>query len=132
MNYFLTSQLVLLCLPSFSFLLQEPVNLEDDIIKFCEETGLPVALDETIDNIKGDPLNKLREFVHPGIVAVVSKIYFVRHEMFNIVFFFFFSLSLIILTCLHMFPIQPADQQDVQCALPDIEIRLATLKVGNV
>lgn len=90
MNYFLTSQLVLLCLPSFSFLLQEPVNLEDDIIKFCEETGLPVALDETIDNIKGDPLNKLRAFVHPGIVAVVSIIYFVRHEMFNIVFFFFF------------------------------------------
>lgn len=49
--------------------------MEDDIIKFCEETGLPVALDETIDNIKGDPLDKLIEFMHPGIVAVVSKIY---------------------------------------------------------
>lgn len=53
--------------------IEEPVNLEDDIIKFCEETGLPVALDETIDNIKGDPLDKLIEFMHPGIVAVVIK-----------------------------------------------------------
>ncbi|XP_058112414.1 protein PHYLLO, chloroplastic isoform X2 [Magnolia sinica] len=53
--------------------IEEPVHSEDDIIKFCEETGLPVALDETIDHIQGDPLNKLMAFVHPGIVAVVIK-----------------------------------------------------------
>ncbi|XP_058102395.1 protein PHYLLO, chloroplastic-like [Magnolia sinica] len=52
---------------------QEPVHSKDDIIKFCEETGLPVALGETIDHIQGDPLNKLMTFVHQGIVAVVIK-----------------------------------------------------------
>lgn len=53
--------------------IEEPVCFEDDIIKFCEETGLPVALDETIDNISGEALQKLEKFVHPGIVAVVIK-----------------------------------------------------------
>ncbi|KAL4185626.1 hypothetical protein AMTRI_Chr10g231600 [Amborella trichopoda] len=53
--------------------IEEPVNSEEDISRFCEETGLPVALDETIDNMRGDFLDKLVEFVHPGIVAVVIK-----------------------------------------------------------
>ncbi|XP_077237681.1 2-oxoglutarate decarboxylase/hydro-lyase/magnesium ion-binding protein isoform X2 [Tasmannia lanceolata] len=53
--------------------IEEPVHFEDDIIKFCEETGLPVALDETIDNLQGDPFTKLGEFLHPGIVAIVIK-----------------------------------------------------------
>ncbi|XP_073113105.1 protein PHYLLO, chloroplastic isoform X4 [Elaeis guineensis] len=53
--------------------IEEPVCLEDDIIKFCEESCLPVALDETIDDLKGDFLNKLQNFVHPGIVAIVIK-----------------------------------------------------------
>ncbi|KAF9593768.1 hypothetical protein IFM89_025393 [Coptis chinensis] len=53
--------------------IEEPVNSEDDIIKFCEETGLRVALDETIDNIQGDPLSRLARFMHPGIVALVIK-----------------------------------------------------------
>lgn len=53
---------------------QEPVCLEDDIIKFCQESCLPVALDETIDNLKEDFLDKLQNFVHPGIVAIVSEI----------------------------------------------------------
>lgn len=48
--------------------------LEDDIVRFCRETGLPVALDETTDNIEGDILDKLNKFVHPGVVAVVSEI----------------------------------------------------------
>ncbi|KAK1292718.1 hypothetical protein QJS10_CPB17g00378 [Acorus calamus] len=52
---------------------EEPVRREDDIIRFCEETGLPAALDETIDNIEGDPLDKLQHFVHPRIVALVIK-----------------------------------------------------------
>lgn len=48
------------------------MQFEEDIIKFCKETSLSVALDETVDNIKGDLLSKLEKFVHPGIVAVVS------------------------------------------------------------
>ncbi|KAL5987497.1 hypothetical protein ACLOJK_035245 [Asimina triloba] len=53
--------------------IEEPVCSEDDILTFCEETGLPVALDETIDNIQGDPLRKLMAYVHTGIVAIVIK-----------------------------------------------------------
>ena len=44
----------------------------NDLIKFCENSVLPVALDETIDNLKGDIIPKLHQFVHPGIVALVS------------------------------------------------------------
>ncbi|XP_019053464.1 PREDICTED: protein PHYLLO, chloroplastic isoform X2 [Nelumbo nucifera] len=53
--------------------IEEPVDSVDDIIKFCEETGLPVALDETIDSMQEDPVDKLSEFVQPCIVAVVIK-----------------------------------------------------------
>ncbi|KAI4357933.1 hypothetical protein L6164_001848 [Bauhinia variegata] len=53
--------------------IEEPVQDEEDIIRFCEESGLPVALDETIDNIQENPLEKLVKFTHPGIVAVVIK-----------------------------------------------------------
>ncbi|KAK3158306.1 hypothetical protein QOZ80_2AG0135410 [Eleusine coracana subsp. coracana] len=53
--------------------IEEPVNSANDLIKFCERSGLPVALDETIDNLKGDVIPKLRQFVHPGIVALVIK-----------------------------------------------------------
>lgn len=58
-------------------LFQEPVKDEDDIIKFCEETGLPVALDETMDKIGETPLQKLAKFSHSGIVAVVSDSEFI-------------------------------------------------------
>lgn len=51
---------------------QEPVKDEGDIIKFFEESGLPVALDETIDCIQENPLNILMKYTHPGIVAIVS------------------------------------------------------------
>ncbi|XAR65339.1 2-succinyl-5-enolpyruvyl-6-hydroxy-3-cyclohexene-1-carboxylic-acid synthase [Bertholletia excelsa] len=53
--------------------IEEPVQNEDDIIKFCEETGLPVALDETVNNIQEDALKKLSDFAHPGVTAVVIK-----------------------------------------------------------
>ncbi|XP_074383455.1 protein PHYLLO, chloroplastic isoform X2 [Apium graveolens] len=53
--------------------IEEPVKDEDDIVKFCEETGLPVALDETIDGIYGNPLKTLEKFSHTGIVAIVIK-----------------------------------------------------------
>jgi hypothetical protein len=48
------------------------VSSVDDLIKYCENSGLPVALDENIDNLKEYSIDKLHQFVHPGIVAVVS------------------------------------------------------------
>ncbi|XP_048134973.1 protein PHYLLO, chloroplastic isoform X3 [Rhodamnia argentea] len=53
--------------------IEEPVRDERDIVKFCEESGLSVALDETIDHCRQDPLKMLADYVHPGIVAVVLK-----------------------------------------------------------
>ncbi|XP_050226145.1 protein PHYLLO, chloroplastic isoform X2 [Mercurialis annua] len=53
--------------------IEEPVEDEDDIIKYCEESGLPVALDETIDKHCENPLRMLVKYAHPGIVAVVIK-----------------------------------------------------------
>ncbi|XP_020083251.1 protein PHYLLO, chloroplastic isoform X4 [Ananas comosus] len=53
--------------------IEEPVCHQEDIIKFCEESNLPVALDETIDKLKGDILSELQKFVHAGIVALVIK-----------------------------------------------------------
>lgn len=47
---------------------------EDAIIKFCEESGLPVALDETIDRIQDNPVKELAKYAHPGIVAIVSDL----------------------------------------------------------
>ncbi|GJS28674.1 protein PHYLLO, chloroplastic isoform X1 [Tanacetum coccineum] len=56
---------------------QEHVNDEDDMIKFCEESGVPVALDETDDNLQENPLQTLARFTHNGIVVVVIKPSFV-------------------------------------------------------
>ncbi|GAB2280146.1 hypothetical protein Dimus_014783 [Dionaea muscipula] len=53
--------------------IEEPVQNEDDIIKFCEETGLPFALDKTINNIQENILDVLSKFTHSGIVAFVIK-----------------------------------------------------------
>ncbi|XP_024934015.3 protein PHYLLO, chloroplastic isoform X2 [Ziziphus jujuba] len=53
--------------------IEEPVKDETDIIRFCEESGLPVALDETIDSIQENPLDMLAKYKHPGIVAIVIK-----------------------------------------------------------
>ncbi|GKD14957.1 hypothetical protein Tco_1199364, partial [Tanacetum coccineum] len=49
---------------------QEPMNDEDDMIKFCEESGIPVALDETDDNLQENPLQTLARFTHNEIVVV--------------------------------------------------------------
>ncbi|CAN0923899.1 Protein PHYLLO, chloroplastic [Linum grandiflorum] len=53
--------------------IEEPVQNEEEIVKYCNESGLPVALDETIDNIAGNPLDILAKYAHPNIVAVVIK-----------------------------------------------------------
>lgn len=39
---------------------------EDDILKFCEESGLPVAQDETVDKIQENPLKKPLKLTHPS------------------------------------------------------------------
>lgn len=51
---------------------QEPVNNEEDIIRFCDETGMPAALDESINYIRENPLYFLQKYIHPGVAAVVS------------------------------------------------------------
>lgn len=53
------------------FYCQEPVQKPEDIIRFCEESGLPVAMDETIDDSRAD-LSKLSAYEHHGVVAAVS------------------------------------------------------------
>ncbi|KAI4302200.1 hypothetical protein MLD38_037978 [Melastoma candidum] len=52
--------------------IEEPVQKHEDIIRFCEESGLPVAVDETVDDSRAD-LMKLAAYEHPGIVAFVIK-----------------------------------------------------------
>ncbi|CAN1297759.1 Protein PHYLLO, chloroplastic, partial [Linum perenne] len=53
--------------------IEEPVQNEEEIIKYCNESVLPVALDETIDSLTGNPLDMLVKYAHPKIVAVVIK-----------------------------------------------------------
>ncbi|CAM8957088.1 unnamed protein product [Rhodiola kirilowii] len=53
--------------------LEEPVQFDGDILRFCEETGLAVALDETLNSIQGNHIDYLAKFNHPGIAAVVIK-----------------------------------------------------------
>ncbi|VFQ78024.1 unnamed protein product [Cuscuta campestris] len=53
--------------------IEEPVESEDDIIRFYEATGLPVALDETINDYKENHFEVLSKYTHPGIVAFVIK-----------------------------------------------------------
>ncbi|CAN8236071.1 unnamed protein product [Cochlearia groenlandica] len=53
--------------------IEEPVQNKDDLIRFHEESGLPVALDETLDDFKECPLRMLMKYTHPGVVAVVIK-----------------------------------------------------------
>ncbi|KAE9461606.1 hypothetical protein C3L33_06488, partial [Rhododendron williamsianum] len=65
--YFVVFMLLLLSL--------EPLQDEEEIVKFCEQTGLPVALDETIGNIRDNTLERLAKFTHPGVAAVVSPVW---------------------------------------------------------
>ncbi|CAH9131215.1 unnamed protein product [Cuscuta epithymum] len=53
--------------------IEEPVKNEDDIIRFYEATGLPVALDETINTDRENQFELLSKYTHPGIVAFVIK-----------------------------------------------------------
>ncbi|KAL8035297.1 hypothetical protein ABFS82_12G085600 [Erythranthe guttata] len=53
--------------------IEEPVNDENEIVRFCEETGLAVALDETINCIRENPLRFLEKYIHSGVTAIVIK-----------------------------------------------------------
>ncbi|KAL2234920.1 UNVERIFIED_CONTAM: Protein PHYLLO, chloroplastic [Sesamum indicum] len=58
--------------------IKEPVNNEEDIVKFCEETGLAVALDETINSIRENHLQVLQKYNHSGVAAVGSTVVFLH------------------------------------------------------
>ena len=53
----------------FSLCSKEPVKDLGDLVKFCKDTGVPVALDETIDR---NPEEIVKLFPHLGLSAVVS------------------------------------------------------------
>lgn len=65
---------------------QEPINNEGDIIKFCEETGVPVALDETVNSIGENILEVLQKYSHPGVAAVVSRTTMHQENIYKIKF----------------------------------------------
>lgn len=50
--------------------LEEPVKDPKDLLKFCKETGLPVALDESIDK---NAENVMQMFSHIGLAAAIIK-----------------------------------------------------------
>ncbi|CAM6124850.1 unnamed protein product [Calypogeia fissa] len=53
--------------------LEEPTNNPLDIPRFCHETGLAVALDESLDEDTVDIEKKLQMYACQGVVAVVIK-----------------------------------------------------------
>lgn len=60
---------VALCL----VLLQEPVKFPEDILRFCKDSNLFIVLDETVDDIADQSLDRLSIFAHPKVVATVIK-----------------------------------------------------------
>lgn len=53
--------------------IEEPVKFPEEILRFCKESDLFIALDETIDDIADQPLDRLSIFAHPKVVATVIK-----------------------------------------------------------
>lgn len=53
--------------------LEEPVENPKDLLRFCKETGLPVALDESLDKNVQNVIQSLGMFTHAGVAAVVIK-----------------------------------------------------------
>jgi isochorismate synthase/2-succinyl-5-enolpyruvyl-6-hydroxy-3-cyclohexene-1-carboxylate synthase/2-succinyl-6-hydroxy-2,4-cyclohexadiene-1-carboxylate synthase/O-succinylbenzoate synthase len=52
--------------------LQEPTSNPLDIPRFCQETGLAVALDETLDEASVDVEKILEMYACQGVVAAVT------------------------------------------------------------
>ncbi|KAI5055725.1 hypothetical protein GOP47_0029246 [Adiantum capillus-veneris] len=50
--------------------LEEPVKSPDDLLKFCNETGFPVAIDESLDK---NTENVSEAFSHLGLAAAIIK-----------------------------------------------------------
>jgi hypothetical protein len=52
---------------------QEPLARPQDIPRFCDETGIRVALDETVDEDTIDDRDHLQECSSSGVVAMVRN-----------------------------------------------------------
>lgn len=53
--------------------MQEPVEISKDIPRFCKESGIPVALDESVDEDVSTSYEMLERIASEGVVAVVIK-----------------------------------------------------------
>ncbi|KAG0608149.1 hypothetical protein M758_8G082600 [Ceratodon purpureus] len=53
--------------------LEEPVEISKDIPRFCKESGIPVALDESVDEDVSTSYEMLERIASEGVVAVVIK-----------------------------------------------------------
>lgn len=53
--------------------MQEPVEFPKDIPRFCKESGIPVALDESVDEDTSSSYEMLERIASEGVVAVVIK-----------------------------------------------------------
>ena len=53
--------------------MQEPVEIPKDIPRFCKESGIPVALDESVDEDVSTSYEMLERIASEGVVAVVIK-----------------------------------------------------------
>lgn len=53
--------------------MQEPVEIPRDIPRFCKESGIPVALDESVDEDVSASFEMLERIASEGVVAVVIK-----------------------------------------------------------
>jgi hypothetical protein len=53
--------------------MQEPVEISKDIPRFCREGGIPVALDESVDEDVSTSYEMLERIASEGVVAVVIK-----------------------------------------------------------
>ncbi|KAL2645330.1 hypothetical protein R1flu_012917 [Riccia fluitans] len=53
--------------------LEEPVHNLQDLLQFCKETAIPVALDESLDENHHDVESLLQPYAIEGVVAVVVK-----------------------------------------------------------
>lgn len=53
--------------------MQEPVEFPKDIPRFCKESGIPVALDESVDEDVSTSYEILERIASEGVVALVIK-----------------------------------------------------------
>ncbi|XP_073392408.1 protein PHYLLO, chloroplastic-like isoform X1 [Physcomitrium patens] len=57
--------------PHYSHLEQEYVKISKDIPRFCKESGIPIALDESVDEDTSFWSEMLERIASEGVMAVV-------------------------------------------------------------